>query len=175
MRLRYLPIVVLPMLGPVAAADRTYSFECDTPEGHFSSWDATTDASALVVTGTLRLKEMRTGKRWSTVMHVFLRGGADGKTTWGFRAYDVDRLNQSLHLELLKPGGHEDFGNDSLKAGKKAVPFRLELSATGTLKVNVGGAEQSTEIGAFKPAKVDLGCSSGDFLFADIRIEETPR
>lgn len=175
MRLGYLASVALLMVGAAAATERTYSFECDAPEGHNASWDATTDAPALVITGTLRLNEMRTGKKSSTAVHVFIRGGADGKTTWGFRAYDVDRLNKSLHLELLKPGGHEDFGDDSLKEGKKPVPFRLELSASGTLKANVGGAEKSTDIGAFKPTKIDLGCSTGDFSFANVRIEEAHR
>jgi hypothetical protein len=135
----------------------------------------TTQAPALVITGTLRLNEMVTDKKWSTAMNVFIRGGADGKTAYGFRAYDVDRLQKSLHLELLKPGGHEDFGNDSLKTGQKPVPFRLELTASGALSANVGGAEKSTQLGAFAPKKIEIGCSTGDFSFADIRIVEDPR
>jgi hypothetical protein len=106
---------------------------------------------------------------------VFLRGGEDGKTTYGFRAYDVDRQQKSLHLELLKPGGHLDFGNDSMKPGKRPIPFRLELTASGTLSVDVGGAKQTAELGGFKPTKVDLGCSTGDFSFENLHIAETPR
>lgn len=169
-------LTLLCAAGATAHADeRTFKFDCDTPGGHYSSWTATTQASALVITGTLQVNEMRFEKRWSAVANVFIRGGADGKTTYGFRAYDADKLQKNLHLELLKPGGHEDFGSDSMKPGKKAVPFRLELTASGSLSVDVGGAKRSTELGAFIPKKVDLGCSTGDFTFADIRIEETPR
>jgi hypothetical protein len=157
------------------ADDRTYSFECDTQGGHYSKFSMTTQAPALVITGTLKLNEMVTDKKRSTSMNVLIRGGADGKTRYGFLAYDVDRLQKSLHLELLKPGGHEDFGTDSLKPGKKAVPFRLELTASGTLSASVGDAAKSTELGAFAPKQIEIGCSTGDFSFADIRIVETSR
>jgi len=97
------------------------------------------------------------------------------QTTFGFHTYDVDRLQKSLHLELLKPGGHVDFGDESLKTGRKPVPFRLELTASGTLSANVGGAEKATELGAFVPKKIEIGCSTGDFSFADIRVVESAR
>jgi hypothetical protein len=170
-------LLALFALGATAvrADDRAYAFDCDTHAGHYSSWTMTTQAPALVITGTLRLNEMVVDKKWSTVATVFIRGGADGKSVYGFHAYDVDRLQKTLHLELLKPGGHEDFGSDSMKKGQKPVKFRLELSATGTLRANVGGAEKSTELGSFAPKKVELGCSTGDFSFADVHIEEVQR
>jgi len=175
MRLRYLTLA-MPFLTTVAPADdRAYTFECDTLAGHYSSWSFPTQASALVITGTLRLNEMVADKKWTTIANVFIRGGADGKSTFGFRAYDVDRQQKSLHLELLKPGGHEDFGNDSMKKGQKPVKFRLELTATGSLRANVGGAEKSAELGAFVPKKIELGCSTGDFSFVDVRVEEAPK
>jgi hypothetical protein len=159
----------------VRADDRAFSYECDTGAGHYSSWSMTTQATALVITGTLRLNDWVEDKKWSTVANVFIRGGADGKSVYGFHAYDVDRLRKSLHLELFKPGGHEDFGEDAMKKGQKPVKFRLELTATGTLRANVGGAEKSTELGAFTPRKIELSCSTGDFSFADVHIEEAQR
>jgi hypothetical protein len=161
--------------GTAHADDRTYSFDCDAPPGHYSSWTASTNAQALVITGTIQLIEIRVDKKWIVVANVFLRGGEDGKTTFGFRAYDVDRQQKSLHLELLKPGGHLDFGNDSMKPGKKPIPFRLELTASGALSADVGGAKQNAELGNFTVKKIDLGCSTGDISFENIRIEETPR
>jgi hypothetical protein len=173
---RVILLAVCALAATAARADdRTYTFACDTHAGHYSSWSMTTQAPALVITGTLRLNEMIADKKWSTVANVFIRGGADGKLVYGFHAYDVDRLQKTLHLELLKPGGHEDFGNDSMKKGQKPVRFRLELTATGTLRANVGGAEKSTELGSFTPQKIELGCSTGDFSFADVRIEEVQR
>ena len=158
---------------PVAQADdRTFDFDCDAPEGHFTSWSASTTAAALTITGDLRIHELRLDKKWYALFSVMIYGGADGKTKFGFRAYDIDQTQKKLHLDLLKPGGHIDFGNDALKPGKKSVPFKLELSATGTLSVDVGGAQQSAELGVFKPRSVDFGCSTGDFSFDDIRITE---
>jgi hypothetical protein len=165
----------LAIAAAAAAGEPTYTYECDAPAGHYSSWSMSTQAPALVITGTLRLNEMVADKKWSTVATVLIHGGADGKTRFGFRAYDADRLRKSLHLELLKPGGHLDFGDDSMKAGRKPVKFRLELTAGGTLRANVGGAEQSTELGAFTPTSIELGCSTGDFSFGDIRVGEMPR
>jgi len=68
-------------------------------------------------------ESMIADKKWTTVANVFIRGGADGKSLYGFHAYDADREQKSLHLELLKPGGHEDLGNDSMKKGQKPVKF----------------------------------------------------
>jgi hypothetical protein len=170
-----LALPTLLLASRAFADDRSFAYECDTGAGHYSSWSMTTQAPALVVTGTLRVNEMLADKKWTTVANVFIRGGADGKTTYGFHAYDVDREQKTLHLELLKPGGHEDFGNDSMKRGQKPVKFRLELTATGTLRANVGGAEKSTELGSFVPKKIELGCSTGDFSFTDIRVEELQR
>jgi len=170
-----LVVAAFAAAGVARADDRTFTYECDTAAGHYSSWSMTTQAPALVITGTLRLNDWVEDKKWSTVATVFIRGGADGKTVYGFHAYDADRLRKSLHLELFKPGGHVDFGDDSLKKGQKPVKFRLELTASGTLRANVGGAEKATELGAFTPRKIELGCSTGDFSFADVRIEELQR
>src|SRR4051812_14449347 len=170
------PVLLIVALGAVSmiarADDRTYNFDCDAPAGHYSSFSASTKAAALTITGSLRIHELHPDKKWDAVVNVMIYGGTEGKIRFGFRAYDVDQTRKTLHLVLLKPGGHIDVGKDSLKPGKQSVPFRLELTATGTLSVDVGGARQSTEIGAFKPTTVDLGCSTGDFSFDDVRIEE---
>jgi hypothetical protein len=158
--------------GSAALADeRVFSFECDTPPGHYSSWTVTTKSPAITLTGTLRINEIRQEKKRVGVVNVYFKGGVDGKSAFGFRAYDADR-NGSLFLKLLKPGGHDDFAGKPLKAGNKKIPFRLELSAAGTLRARVGDEERSTELGAFVPRTIDLGCSTGDFSFGDLRIVE---
>lgn len=166
---------LLAATSAARADERTYAFECDAPGGHYSRFSLTTQAPALVITGTLRLNEMVEDKKWSTVAQVVIRGGQDGKSVYGFHAYDADRQRKSLHLELFKPGGHEDFGDDAIWKRGKAVKFRLELSATGALRANVGGAEKATELGSFAPKKIELGCSTGDFSFSDVRVEELQR
>ena len=52
------------------------------------------------------------------------------------------------------------------------MPFRLELTATGTMRAKVGDAEHTVELGTFVPKSIELGCSTGDFKFGDVRIEE---
>lgn len=172
-RLKRLSVAAVFATTLAHADERTYDFDCDAPAGHNSSWIASTTASAVVITGTFRVHELRNDKKYLSAAYVYFFGGKDGKTRFGFRAVDVDNEQKKLHLELLKPGGHLDFGDDSLKAGKK-MSFRLELSATGTLSVDVGGAKQTTELGAFKPDSVYLGCSTGDFSFDAVRIDEKP-
>jgi len=153
------------------AEERVFTFECDTPPGHYSSWTATTKATALTLTGTLRINEIRQEKKRVGVVNVYFKGGPDGKSAFGFRAYDADR-NESLFIKLMKPGGHDDFAGKPLKAGSKKIPFRLELTSSGTLRATVGDEERSTELGAFVPRTIDLGCSTGDFSFGDLRIVE---
>jgi hypothetical protein len=52
------------------------------------------------------------------------------------------------------------------------VPFRLELTPTGSLRAKVGAAEHAVELGSFTPKSIVLSCSTGDFTLGDIRIEE---
>ena len=153
------------------ADDRAYTYECDAPEGHHSSWTATTQAHTITITGSLRINEVRLHKKFVGVVYVYVKGGDDGKTSFGFRGYDADD-NQSLFFKLMKPGGHEDLGRKPVKAGSKRIPFRLELTTSGSLRAKVGEDERSVELGAFAPKSISLGCSTGDFSFSDVRIVE---
>ncbi len=153
------------------ADDRTFTFECDAPPGHYSSWTATTKATAIVITGSLRINEIRLDKKTAGVVYVYFKGGADGQTNHGFRGYDVDD-NQSLFFKITKPGGHVDLGRKPVKPGNKRIPFRLELTPSGTLRAKVGEDEKSVELGSFAPKAIGLGCSTADFSFSDLRIEE---
>jgi hypothetical protein len=168
-----LAVVALAAGSAALADDRTYAYECDAPQAHHSSWTATTKATAITITGTLRINEIRQDKKYAGVVYVYVKGGDDAKTQYGFRGYDADD-NQSLFWKILKPGGHEDIGKKPLKAGSKRIPFRLELTTTGTLRAKVGEGENSVELGTFTPKSISLGCSTGDFSFADVRIVETP-
>jgi hypothetical protein len=163
--------VVLVAGSAARADDRTFTYECDAPEAHHSSWTATTRARAITITGLLRINEVRLHKKYVGVVYVYVRGGDDGKSSYGFRGYDADD-NQTLFFKVMKPGGHEDLGPKPLKAGGKRVPFRLELTPSGTLRARVGEDERSVELGAFVPKSISLGCSTGDFSFSDVRIIE---
>lgn len=158
--------------GSAALADeRVFTYECDAPPGHHSSWTATTKATAIIITGSLRINEVRLDKKSTGVVYVYFKGGVDGKTNHGFRGYDADD-NQSLFFKITKPGGHEDIGRKPVKTGNKRIPFRLELTTSGTLRAKVGDDEASVELGAFAPKSIGLGCSTGDFSFGDLRIVE---
>ena len=143
------------MTGTASADDRTFTYECDTDAGHYSSWSMTTQAPALVITGTLRLNDMIAGQDW------FVKNLQDA-----LKVIPKEKIICAV----------ANYGYDwAMKKGQKPVKFRLELTATGTLRANVGGAEKATELGAFTPKKIELGCSTGDFSFADVRIEEIQR
>jgi hypothetical protein len=166
-----LAAVALAAGSAALADDRTYTYECDAPQGHHSSWTATTKAGTITITGSLRINEVRLDKKYVGVVYVYVKGGDDGKTSYGFRGYDADD-NQTLFFKLMKPGGHEDIGRKPLKAASKRIPFRLELTTSGTLLARVGEDERSVELGAFVPKSISLGCSTGDFSFSDLRIAE---
>lgn len=164
---------LLAVCGMASAAEPTHSFECDTPGGHFSKWNRSVSSSAIEVSGTLKVNELREDKKWSPGATVLLAGGANGNTSIGLRLFALLKVKDMFFLEMLKPGGHQDLGiGGMIPRTTEPIPFSLVLDATGKLTVKIAGTDTSVDVGAFNPKSLSLGCSTGDFEFAGITIRE---
>jgi len=158
----------------LAADAPTYGFECDTMAGHFSSWTRSVTTKEITIKGLIAINEIRPDKKWGATASVLLRGDAKNRASYGIRLYVPSKEPDIVVVELLKIGGNNPIGAASIPRTKKTLPFTLALTPTGTLKATVGDGAASVELGAFTPGKIVLGCSAGDFSFAEIGISETP-
>jgi hypothetical protein len=156
-----------------AAADEPrHAFECDTPAGHFSYWKRTVSATAIEVSGKIKVNEMLKDKKWSSVAFVSLRSEKSPAGDYGLRLYGIAKTPEHFFLELMKVGGRDPIGLGLIPATKDPIPFTLSLDSSGLLKLTLAGSEASTQLGAFKPETFEISCSTGDYEFSDVVINE---
>ena len=168
----YLPAVLAASLPAISAAAETptHAFECDTPAGHFSYWHRSVTAPAIEIAGRITVNDMLKDKKWSPLASVVLRSG---QNRFGIRFYGVMKTPDMVFLELLKVGGRDRIGLlGFIPRTQEPVPFTLRLEASGLLKVTVADSEASTQLGEFKPESLELSCSTGDFEFTGVTVEE---
>ncbi|HEV7606613.1 MAG TPA: hypothetical protein VGO61_04715 [Steroidobacteraceae bacterium] len=171
MLLGWLAAAALP-LSAMAAEGARNDFECDTPAGHFSSWNRTVSSGAIEISGKVVLNEVREDKKWTTVANVLLRHGKDRAGRFGIRFYTDKETSNLLYIELLKVGGRAPIGTGSTRHSKKPIAFSLRLNASGLLTAAVAGSEATTQLVDFKPDSFEINCSTGDFDFTDVTVSE---
>jgi len=165
-------ITALPVLC-VAGDEVTYTFECDTPAGHFSYWTRSVSSTEIEVSGNVTLNAMLTDKKWSPTVLAAFRGDKAHPKQYGVHVWGIAKTPEFLFVELLKVGGSDRIGLGVIPNRKEPIPFSLRLEASGLLKVTVAGSDASTELGGdFKPKSFELSCSTGDFEFKDVTVKE---
>lgn len=141
------------------------TFECDTPNGRFSSWQQEIPAGAFVVSGTISMRAIRPGSRWGPVATASLRWEGDARDASVQFAIFPDDENQ---FEARVREGDEIMGTARLNVSEPAH-FELRFSQ-GVAAVNAGGLSHSFAADE-PPESIEFSCSSGDFTFTDVRIE----
>jgi hypothetical protein len=166
---------LLLLSGTAFAADAPrYAFECDTPGGHFSYWKRTVSSGEVEISGKVTVNDLIEDKKWSPGAHVFLRAGKEKPVTYGLRVYALLKMPDILFLEILKVGGREKIGLGLIPRTKDPIPFSLSIDSAGMMKATVAGAEASADLGNFRPEWMELSCSTGDFEFTDVSVNEKP-
>jgi hypothetical protein len=163
----------LPLMC-AAGEDVRYAFECDTPAAHFSYWNRSVSSGVIEISGKLTVNALLEDKKWSPGAHVFFRAGKEKPRTVGLRIYAITKTPDLLFLEMLKMEGSEKIGLGLMPRTKEPIPFTLQIDSTGLLKATVAGSEASANLGDFKPDSLQLSCSTGDFEFTDVTVNEKP-
>jgi hypothetical protein len=163
---------LLALVGNGSAAEPPrQNFECDTLGGHFSYWNRTIAASKIDITGTLTVNELCKDGKWIPTALAVIQA-ADEKTFFGVHLVSLPKAKELYFVEIVKTGGNEKLGLGFLPATKDPLPFAIHLDGAGQVTVSLGGLEGSAPVGDFKPAKIQLSCSTGDFEFKDFVIQE---
>ena len=158
---------LLLSLGCAHAAEPVHEFECDTPAGHFSYWSRTLQPGKVTLSGTLDIQEKREHERWNPAMSALLVGK---QGSLGLQVYALHSRKGILFLRITEPGTKDEEPFAMIPGDTTSIPFSLVFGKDGTLAVTAAEKAASTTIKGFKPDKLKLSCSTGDFLFKDVRI-----
>ncbi|MBA2919266.1 hypothetical protein GON01_15305 [Sphingomonas sp. MAH-20] len=171
--------------APAGAADRGISYDCDTPAGHFSELVLPAPSGAFVVEGKVTLRQIAAigdflpGARLGVASAPSAAGKAPEEVA-GFVliAVPANKLKKGAGKELVQfiewdrhgAGAEGEQTQDpfAITAAPQEHSFRLSYDG-GAVTVTIGGAERRFPFQAREPV-VRLVCSTGEFLYTDLRI-----
>ena len=148
-------------------------FDCDVPPGRFSKWGRAVSVRSLRVSGTLELIEPRHDPQWIPSATVLI-SGKGGTSAGGLRAYLDLRSPEVLHFVLMGRGAPPS-GRDVLSLPwqkGQVTPFIVTFNGSGELSVYAGGIAQTLQLPNFDPESVQLICSTGQFKFRQVVVDE---
>jgi hypothetical protein len=159
----------IPLPRPAASA--TNYFDCDVPPGRFSQWNQTILSNDTGISGTLQLIEGRKDPKWLPSASVYLIG-SDNAQSAGFKMILFNEDPDNVDLVILDPSGKDKHDIlASIPWAGKVVAFSVRLTDSGELTVTADGRSDTVHLTGFRPHKVDLVCSTGQFKFADVVID----
>jgi hypothetical protein len=163
-------LISLTMVSLARAADPVHEFECDTPAGHVSHWSQTLQSGKLAVAGTLDIKERREHERWNPVASVMLVAKPTGSL--GLQIYTLKAQKDVLLVRITEPETRQEAPYATIAVETTSIPFSISFAKDGTLNVTAGGKSASTTIKGFRPDRIQLSCSTGNFMFKDVTINQ---
>jgi hypothetical protein len=155
---------------PQPAAPTTNYFDCDVPPGRFSQWNQTISSNDTGLSGTLQMIEGRKDPKWLPSASVYLIG-QDNVQSVGLKMILFNEEPNNVDLVILDSGGKDKHDKlASIPWAGKAVGFSVLLTDAGALTVTADGRSETVNLPGFRPQKVALVCSTGQFKFADVVI-----
>jgi len=153
-----------PALGP-------YEFDCEGPEGGLSTWSGPLPGARATITGTLQLVRALTHKVYIPAGTIALsEGKPDSEVALGFAAYPQKpgRIDVQVAIGTGDKSRPRYVAVASLAAEGKAR-FTLRFRE-GMLQVEAAGTSKEIAVPHLKPTRLALSCSTGEFLFEDVRV-----
>lgn len=152
----------------------TYSFECDTPAGHYSDWTRSVSTTDIRATGKITVNEIRDGGKWMPAAGIMIRGEQDGKeAVAGVSLSGSKQMPDKIFVSIYTPGEADSKNLGTVPATTTEFRFEVTLDDKGLLRVSLGGFAGTRQLEGFKPGKLALNCSTGDFEFSEIGIVES--
>jgi hypothetical protein len=175
------------MAGCAGEASRSkpvaHYFDCDVPPGHVSEWNESLLSHPARVSGTLQMIEARKDQKFLPLAKVELRGEDNSKAV----GFEILLFNSGLSTPNGPPNDPDNaflavFSQDvdrvrSATFGKvpwagRTINFDLRLSRNGELSITADGKTRTVPLLGLVPHKLALICSTGQFRFEHVVIED---
>lgn len=186
MRRLWLPLLAAALIPSAAssAEDQGIVYDCDTASGHFSVLMLPAPGQNFTVTGKIELRAMAEIGDYVPLARLAIVDRPDdaGSAIDDSVGFKLTALPERL---LRDDGGDDPFqmlswdartGGEAHEARsfvpQTAGPLQFRLSYDGSeAKVEIDGKQQVFALSTRSPA-VRVICSTGEFLFTDLLIEE---
>ena len=174
------------VVAPAAANAQTkgITYDCDTAPGHFSELALPVPSGPVTVSGKLKLLNIAKDPKWAPTARIhFTTSTAPGQSSdrqagfllmgvpankVGLKSDDKNAVVQFLQWDEFRDSSevkHPPFG---LTADAPVYDFSLTFDGQAVL-AKIGGQETRIAFTTSDPV-VRIICSTGDFLFTDLRI-----
>ena len=157
---------------PVDSKPVRYSFDCDAPGGRYSVWERSLDSTSVQLAGKIRLAEPRVDVNWFPTASILLEDKNHQRVA-GLRLNRDPRKTDTLVARVMDSGkGDQEVAIGSSPWSGRNVSFALTLTGTAQLTATYDGVPVTITLSGFSPASVAFGCSTGDFKFDAVTVEE---
>lgn len=180
-------LACMSVIGCAGEASRSkrvaHYFDCDVPAGHFSEWSESLPSKPARVSGTLQMIEARKDPNWLPGANVVLEG-EDNSAGGGFKMVLVNSVLPSPNgppvdpdkafLAVFRQDGerHTELTLGKIPWAGRTINFDLRWSRNGELSVTADGKTLTIPIAGLAPHKLALTCSTGEFRFEHVVIED---
>jgi hypothetical protein len=164
-------LLLAGFLPSIALAASPLEYDCDTASGSFSELKQPGIAGKPVaVRGTVQARQLRADGRWMPVAAASVKSDDGDIVMLRITAVEHDKGPLRLQLLTRKNGNN----NEQVLASTpidQAVPFSIVPSANG-VAVTLGSERRQVAFAQDKPSATSVSCSTGEFLFTDLRFGE---
>jgi hypothetical protein len=167
-------IATLVAQSAVSQEQPHYYFDCDAPEARFSAWTRTIAAPLPMISGKVALINSRDHSRWLSSATVYFKSKDEARSV-GVALYILKDSPNMLQVDVRQwRKGAEPEGRNLGAVARSSEPmaFSIQLSSANELAVQVASFAIRGPIKDFVAASVSLSCSTGEFKFYDISVDE---
>lgn len=158
------------VVAPPAYAEG-FSFDCDTPADHYSRIEQPVKGTRFHFSGTMASDSLRSGDFAALVQGEVM--ALDGKSGVRTRLVKSSKEKNTLLMVVFTAmdGKINEYTIGKVKAGSP-VGFAFSVADSGNLAVKFGEFAGELPLKLVDGAKLAVSCSTGDFTFTDVRMEE---
>lgn len=180
-----LPLIALCLPAAVLAeegAEHGITYDCDTAADHFSDLSLPTPAGPFTVTGRVKLMSVAKSKTFVTMTRLVISeySAGDGPPNKGWAGLEFmvgpgGKKNEPSVALLgfsARKLGDENNTEDAWIPASTEVGFSLSYDGT-KVSVSADGHSKALEFVANEPI-VRIVCSTGEFLYRDLKIKPVP-
>jgi hypothetical protein len=147
-------------------------YGCDTPADHFSAIEQNVSLQSFAIKGTIQPNEFRKGK-YSPLAQIYLES-SDEKYRWAMQviALDAKAKNAFVVLKMTENGKDSDpLPIGTVKLGEKLI-FSANIIDGKSIRFKIGDIDGSPDLPLGLNAKLNIICSTGDFVFDELEWTE---
>lgn len=175
-----LAVAACAIVVPGVASAEGITYDCDTAPGHYSVLDLPAPAEVFTVSGKVKVNAIAKDKKWAPLVRVRigsapLSSGSAPADYAGFTLVTLAGKDVGIAAETVQAVSFDrsvkvtNIIPSSVAPTGAVLPFRLTFDGRNIV-VEVAGQSRSF-VPAVKPNVVQVVCSTGEFLFTDLKLE----